>query len=81
MFGTLKNWTVRAVMSVLCKDSIIKEVDRQFADKPGSGQFLGHFQTVLSQMMSSLTEADRESYEKKASEWNHEGVPSEMKIA
>ncbi len=79
MFGTMKQWTLRGVMSVLCKTDIIEGVKRRFMVDPGTPLFLGLFQTVLSEMMDNLSEEERQKYERQAEEWNQDGVPIEMR--
>ena len=63
MFGTMKNWTLRGIVSFLRSSEITETV----MSKWGNGQqakrkFLGRYQQEASKLIETLTARERKSY-------------------
>lgn len=66
-------------MSAKHVDEINAAIKRRFNVKLGESMYLGHFQTVLSEMIKKLSPEQLQEYERQAEEWNQDGVTEEMK--
>jgi hypothetical protein len=75
---TLPNFTQSWNLLRVVQHKMIKEINAQIPDKPGSRAYLGQFRRVSGTISKNLSLAVKREYLALADEWNHQKPPEEV---
>jgi hypothetical protein len=75
----IKPWTLRTVVQKKMEKEILRQVQRKSGGAiPGERDYLKNYQSVLTEVVSSLEEEEREEFEKLVEVWNEAGPDVEL---
>ncbi|KAI0923055.1 hypothetical protein AcV5_009882 [Taiwanofungus camphoratus] len=81
-FDPKSSYTWRSVVVTHCKEELMHRMAILTGGaKPGSPQWITHYQTVKAQLCAAVSEEQKAAYVREAEIWNTEGAPADVQMA